>query len=158
MKRAILVLMMAALLGATASAGESREVMAAFIKALKEGKSTEAAAKVFTPQGREQSMKERVDSLIGKFRTADADTFEIAEAKEAKTVAIVIVKDAVKAQDGRPDYDAITLLKRQGNWKVVLGNAEVERLLSPEEKAELTELQQWQDEAMKKLKGLPNGK
>lgn len=147
-----------ALLGGSSGAEESRDAMAAFIKALRDGKSAEATTRVFTPPGREQTVKERVESLAGKFRTVEGDAFEIAECREAKAVAIVLVKDGVKAPDGSPDYDAITLLKREGNWKIVLVNAEVERLLSVEEKAELAELQKWQDEAMKRLKGAARSK
>lgn len=134
---------------------DSQQTIAAFFNAVKADKPGEASSVTFIKPGSEKLIEGRISRMVEASKAA-AGTVEVVELKEVGTIARAVVKDTAKKADGKPDYDGILLLKREGKWKVVLGAAEVEDtpgVLTAAERRELSGLWDWQTETMKRLEG-----
>jgi hypothetical protein len=124
-----------------------------FIEALKRGDADVAISLVYQPPGAEQWTQARVRRLAQKTKSI-RKTATYINASVQGTIAIAMVKDAVKRPDGSADFDAMLLLKRDDKWLIVTGIPEVEDrpdILTNEERKLLTQLHQWEDVQMREL-------
>lgn len=149
------------LLSISANAGQldSKETLVCFIRFVWEGKEGEASAMVFTKPNDQGAATGRVKRFIGLAKQHPERRLEVVDSKEIGTVAWVIVKDAVRRPDGKPDYDGNLMVKRDGEWKVVFNANEVEdspTILTAEERKAVAELRSWQDKEMEKVRNAPN--
>jgi hypothetical protein len=137
---------------------DSKAALASFLNFVKEAKQDEAAAATFSKPGDKTASSERVQQLIKRSKETQISPVEIVEAKELGTVARVIVKDSAKRPDGKPDYDGILMIKREGVWKIVINANELENtpsLTDAKERKALSELRSWQNEKMSALVAPP---
>lgn len=149
---ALIALLFFALL---AHADESmvKSALSSFLDAIKRGDADLAINSVYHPPGAEQRTHARVRMLAQRASSKGAVP-EYVDASRLATISIVITKDVAKKANGKPDFDAILLLKRDGKWLVVLGIAEVEDradVLTGDERKQLAQLRQWQDIRMREL-------
>jgi hypothetical protein len=141
----LLVLLPAYILGQEA---DSKSALTSFLGFLKEAKQEEAVAVTFSKPGETTAAAERVKKLIAQSKAHQDSPLEVVESKEVGTVARVIIKDSVKRPDGKPDYDGILLVKREGVWKIVLNANEFEDdpgLTDANERKALAELRDWEN-------------
>lgn len=133
---------------------DTKSTMTSFLGALKEARHDEAAAVIFSKPGEKAAAAERIKKLIELSKAHQNTVPEFVDSKELGTVARVIVKDAVKRPDGKPDYDGILLVKREGAWKIVLSANEFEDdpgLTDANERKALAELREWENKQIQKL-------
>lgn len=124
-----------------------------FLDAIKRGDGDLAINSVYQPPGAEERTKARVRMLAQRASSKGAVP-EYVDASVQATISIAITKDVAKRADGKPDFDAMLLLKRGGKWLLVLGIAEVEDradVLTGDERKQLAQLRQWQDIRMREL-------
>lgn len=124
-----------------------------FLNTVKAGDSAVATSLVYQPQGSEQRIQVRVRSIAQRAKVAGVIP-EFVDAREYDSIAMVIVKDTAKTKEGKADYDALFLIKRDGKWLLVLGIAEVEDrrdILTNDERENLKMLRDWQDIRMREL-------
>jgi hypothetical protein len=139
---------------ANAQQSDSKAVLASFIRFVWEAKQEEAAAVVFSKPDEKIATFEKIKLFIKHSKEYQNSPIEIVESKEMDTVAWIIVKDAVKRPDGKPDYDGVLMVKREAVWKVVLKANEVEddpRVIDAKERKSITELKAWQNDTIKLL-------
>jgi hypothetical protein len=125
----------------------------AFLSSVKQGNEELTIKSIYHPPGSEKQIESRARGLVQKSK-AKGTVPEYVDAKAQVSIAIVFMKDVVKKPDGKPDFDAVTLIKRGGKWLVVLGNAEIEDradVLTSAERKQLAELREWQDTRMHAL-------
>ena len=133
---------------------DSKSAMTSFLGFLKEARQDEAAAITFRKSGEKAAAAERIKKLIELSKAHQNTVPEFVDSKELGTVARVILKDAVKRPDGKPDYDGILLVKREGVWKIVLNANEFEDdpgLADANERKALAELREWENKQIQKL-------
>lgn len=133
---------------------DSKSALTSFFRLLKEAKQEEAVAVTFSKPGETTAAAERVKKLIAQSKAHQDSPLEVVESKEVGTVARVIIKDSVKRPDGKPDYDGILLVKREGVWKIVLNANEFEDdpgLADVNERKALAELREWENKQIQKL-------
>lgn len=156
MKTSRILALMLGLLSICANAQDpdSKATLASFIRFVWEAKQDEAAAVTFSKPGENVATAERIKQLIERSKEHQNTPVKIVESKELGTVARIIVKDLAKRPDGKPDYDGILMIKREGVWKIVINANELENapsLTDAEERKAFTELRSWQNEKMKAL-------
>ncbi len=130
-----------------------RPALSSFLDAIKRGDADLAINSVYQPPGAEQRTQARVRMLAQRASSKGAVP-EYVDASMQATISIAITKDVAKRADGKPDFDAMMLIKRDGKWLVVLGIGEVEDradVLTGDERKQLAQLRQWQDVRMREL-------
>jgi hypothetical protein len=137
-----------------AADSDSKSALTSFFRLLKEAKQEEAVAATFSKPSETTATAERVKKLIAQSKAHQDSPLEVVESKEIGTVARVIIKDSVKRPDGKPDYDGILLVKRDGVWKIVLKANEFEDdpgLTASDERKALAELREWENKRIESL-------
>jgi|GEM_PF-4573815 len=130
-----------------------KSALSSFLDAIKRGDADLAIKSVYQPPGAEQRMQARVRMLAQRASSKGAVP-EYVDASVQATISIAITKDVAIRADGKPDFDAMLLLKRDRKWLVVLGIAEVEEradVLTDDERKQLAQLRHWQDLRMREL-------
>jgi hypothetical protein len=132
---------------------EGKAVISKFFECIKSGDAASASLIVFKCSGREEQTESRVRTIAEagkKLGTAP----KLIDVQEKTSLGMAIVQDTANRPDGKPDYDGVLLIKRDGAWLVVLSIAELEDLpgaLSTAELKELESIRKWQAAKMREL-------
>lgn len=128
-------------------------VISKFLECIKNGDAASASLIVFKCPGREEQTDSRVRTIAETAKKLGAVPKVIA-VYEKTSLGMAIVQDTVNRPDGRPDFDGILLVRRDGKWLVILSIAELEdspRVLSAAERQELDTIREWQNVKMGEL-------
>lgn len=127
--------------------------MRTFFDAILQGNVASITEGIFKIPGSEARAASRASRLAERCRE-QGKVPAFVDAQALDTIAIAFTRDTVNRPSGETDYDAVTLLKRDGKWLVVMGNAEIEDradVLTDDERKQLAQLRQWQDTRMREL-------
>ena len=102
---------------------------------------------LFLPQGNAAEARAEVRAIMRRSKTAPSEP-EAQMSREIGSVAVVVVKDGVPNDRGKPDYDTVFFLKRAGEWRMVIDfliKTNQDDPITAEERATMAELTKWAD-------------
>lgn len=133
--------------GFSAPEPDAKETARRFIKAIRDQDANAALKCVFVPPESAARAKAKIEGMIRLSKTIRTEP-QAQEFREIGTVAVVIVKDGVPNDRGKPDYDTVFFVKRAGEWRMVINSlirTNREDPITAEERATMAELMKWAD-------------
>lgn len=131
----------------SAQAPGAKETVRLFLKAIRERDEDAALNCLFVPPGSDARARVEIAAIMRRSKIAQAEP-AAQVSKESGTVAVVIMKDGVPNDRGKPDYDTVFFLKRAGEWRMVIDfliKTNQDDPITAEERATMAELTKWAD-------------